>query len=132
MTDDEIIDLQLLAAQTHGAIEIEPNGFFLLHGPKSDREFLGATLTMARKTLLERAQRQMLVTDRFNEIIARRGELPSEDELQAVSNWLVDYFSRTRHGGEIEGWAARLGVTVVELGERFDELMREIPDYPSS
>lgn len=132
MTDDEIIGLQLLAAQTHDSIEIEPNGIFLLHGPKPDREFLGATLTEARKTLLERPQRQMLVTDRFSEIIARRGEPPGGDELQAVSDWLVDYFSRTRHGGEIEDWAAKLGMTVADLGERIDELMREVPDYPSS
>lgn len=72
----------------------------------------------------------MMDVDRRNEIIARRGAPATEAELQSVSDWLAEFFSRTRHGGDDERWAAQLGMTVPELAVRIDDLMRTEPNYP--
>lgn len=69
----------------------------------------------------------MMDVDRRNEIIARRGAPATEAELQAVSAWLVDYFSRRHHGGDLDRAAEMLGMTRDDFGARLAELMRTEP-----
>lgn len=62
--------------------------------------------------------------------VDRRGAPATEAELQAVSDWLVAFFNRTYHGGDLERWAAMLGMARDNFGFRLAELMRDEPDYP--